>query len=194
MTNEAAKRLAIDKITQDSSLLYIIEVLKDRYEYEQFRKNNFDSVIGIPITVLSLLIGGLAAFAFREKEIHSWVRIGSLIGMAPIAMSMFHLVRVFFGLKRKYDVLPNGTVIRGQYQRLAKYHDAKDDVSPPEVREHRTIVSFQEDLAEWYTNCNLINCKINDLRAEHFHSAKLWLIISISVIFILLILQIFLDL
>lgn len=170
----------------------LIDILKDRYEYEQFRKNNFDNIIGIPITILSLLIGALAAFVFQEK-IQCWVRIVSVIGMVPIAMTIFHLVRCFFGFARKYDVLPNGSVIRDHYQKLVEYHGSKDSTESPERLEKNVIVSFQEDLAKWYTECNLANCKINDLRAEHLHWAKLWLIISIITIFILLIIQIFPD-
>jgi hypothetical protein len=176
----------------ESALL--IEILKDRYEYEQFRRNNFDNIIGIPVTILALLMSVLATFVFQEKQIHFSIKIGALFGMAPIAMAIFHLIRVFFGLKRKYDVLPTGDIIKDQYNRLSEFHETNETADSQELRHDKTILSFQEDLAQWYTKCNVVNCKINDLRAEHFHWAKLWLIISINDIFILLILQIILDL
>lgn len=172
----------------------LIDVLKDRYDYEQFRKNNFDNVIGIPVTILALLIGGLATFGAQEKQLDVIIRIGALVGIAPIALSIFHLIRVFFGLNRKYDVLPTGDIIKDHYDKLTEYHDSTDAEDPLDLRHKKVILSFQEDLAKWYVVSNKRNCEINDLRAEHLHKSKMWLIISIVVIFILFIVQIIIGL
>lgn len=175
----------------DSPIL--IEVLKERYEYEQFRKNNFDNVIGIPVTILALLMGGLATFGSQEKQFDVVIRIGALVGMIPIAMSIFHLIRVFFGFSRRYDVLPTADIISDQYEKLSEYHDSADATDSLDLRHKKLLLSFQEDLVKWYVASSKRNCEINDVRAEHFHKAKMWLIISIVVIFILLILQLIID-
>lgn len=159
---------------------YLIEVLKERYEYELFRRNNYDNLISLPITILALLIGGLAAIVTQGEFSNNIIRYGVLVGMLPVGISIYYLARVFYGLNRNYDVLPQAKDINEHYEKLSQYY-----VELNEPTEH-THLSFQEDLIKWYSECSKANCAINDKRMDYFHKSKMWLIISIVIIFILL--------
>lgn len=173
---------------------YIIEILKERYEYEQFRRNNFDNAINLPITILALLIGGLAAIVTQQDLGNNIIQYGILIGMFPIGISIYFLIRVYYGIKRNYDVLPHGKDIYEHYEKLHKYHQEIDTKeSSPDTLE-QTNTSFQEDLINWYSECSKVNCRINDQRMNHFHKSKVWLIVSIAVIFILLCIKVIFQL
>lgn len=169
-----------------TDLSYLIDVLKERYEYEQFRRNNFDNVISLPITILVLLIGGLAAVVTQDELSNSIVRFGILAGMLPIGISIYHLTHVFYGANRDYDVLPQAKEINEHYEKLYKYHqdiNSDEALNDPSAQTH---ISFQQDLIKWYSECSRMNCIINDKRMNHFQKSKKWLIISVIVIFILL--------
>lgn len=163
---------------------YLIEVLKERYEYEQFRRNNYDNVINLPITILALLIGGLVAIVTQGEGINNVIKYSVLTTMLPIGISIYNLARVFYGSNRNYDVLPQAKDINEHYEKLCQYHEELNDPS-----EHIHL-SLQDDLIKWYSECSKANCAINDRRMDYFHKSKMWLIISIIIIFISLFIKI----
>lgn len=165
----------------------LLDILKERYEYEQFRRNNFDNIIGLPVSILALLVGALSAIAFQSETSWTFQRFGALVSMALIGISIGFLIRVFYGVKRKYSVLPSATVIREQYDKLHEYHRELNPVSSADDLKEDVDLSFQEDLIKWYTESASVNCQINDRRAEWLHTSKLWLILSLSVVFLLVI-------
>lgn len=166
---------------------YLIEVLRERYEYEQFRRNNYDNLLTLPVTVLALLIGGLAALVSQDVGISDVIRYSTLVAMLPIGTSIYYLARVFYGASRDYKVLPSAKDINDHYEKLCKYHEELNDPSK------RTHLSFQDDLIKWYNECSKANCEINDRRMKYFHKSKIWLIISLVAIFILLLGKIILN-
>ena len=167
---------------------YLIEVLKGRYEYEQFRRNNYDNIISLPITLLALLIGGMAAIVMHGTLTDYLVRYSILIAMIPAGISTYYLVRVYYGSNRNYDVLPEAKSIREHYEELTKYHEKLSDSSD------QVHLSFQEDLINWYCECSKINGIVNDQRMEYFHKSKMWLIVSIVLIFVLLCIKVIFNL
>jgi len=168
----------------------LIEILKGRYEYEQFRRNNFDNVIGLPITILALLIGGWSAFVFQVEGSWTFLKSGSSVCVLTIGISIFYLVKVFYGFGRKYDVLPTAKIIKAHYDKLIEYHRGLNPNANSVELQEQVNISFDEDLAKWYTDSSDLNCTINDQRAEFLHRSKLWLILSLFIIFMLVIYQI----
>lgn len=169
----------------------LIEILKERYEHEQFRRNNFDNVIGLPVTIIALLIGGWSAFVFQAEQSWTVLRIGSTVCTLTIGVSIYFLIRVFFGFRREYDVLPTAQVIKNHYDKLVDYHkELAPGASIAELQEGVKL-SFNEDLAKWYVESSDKNCAINDRRAECLHRSKLWLVLSLIIIFILMIYKTF---
>ncbi len=166
---------------------YLIDVLKERYEYEQFRRSNFDNIINLPITILALLIGGLATILTQVELCNNIIRFGILATMLPIGISIYHLTCVFYGMNRNYDVLPQAKDINEHYEKLYKYHQDLNSNDDPLDQTH---VLFQQDLIKWYSDCSRMNCTVNDQRMEHFQKSKMWLIISVVIIFVLLAIKI----
>jgi small-conductance mechanosensitive channel len=160
---------------------YLVDILKERYDYEQFRRNNYDNLINLPITILALLVGGLAAIATQGETLSDVIKYSVLASMVPISVSIYYLVRVFYGASRNYDVLPQAHDINEHYERLIQYHT---ELNQPSEQVH---LSFQDDLIKWYSDCSKVNCEVNDKRMSYFQKSKLWLIISIVVIFVLLV-------
>jgi hypothetical protein len=163
---------------------FLLECLKERYEYEQFRRNNFDNQIGLPVTIVALLVAGLAALAL-PTDVSSITKLGSLICFIPLGISIFNLAKVFYGADRKYDVLPTGKSIDEHYQKILTYCDqvkAANDSSSTKTDPEDIL---QGDFINWYIKCNEVNCDVNDLRAEAFHKSKKWLIWSLFGMFIL---------
>lgn len=164
---------------------YLIEALKDRYEHEQFRRNNFDNVINLPITILGLLIGGFSAFAFQNEQSWGFLKIGALTCVGTIGFSIFFLIRVFYGTQRKYAVLPTAQIIKEQHEKLITYHRELASSCSDDDLQKQIEISFNDDLIKWYADSCDVNCDINDSRAEFLHKSKFWLILSLILIFIL---------
>jgi len=164
---------------------YLIEILKERYEHEQFRRNNFDNVINVPITILGLLIGGFSAFAFQDEQSWGFLKFGALICVGTIGLSIFFLIRVFYGAKRKYGVLPTAQVVKEQYEKLMAYHRELAPTASNDDLQKQVEIYFNDDLIKWYADSCDANCDINDRRAEFLHMAKFWLIMSLILTFIL---------
>jgi hypothetical protein len=159
----------------------LVSILKERYEYEIFRRNNFDNVLGIPITVVALLIGAITTIVF-QNEVAKLFLLGSLVSVICISISILYLIRVFYGRKRKYDVLPDAEKIKQHYDDLVKFHIEDDS--------NAVNSSLNEAVVKWYVDCAKKNCEINDSRAESLHKSKLWVIFSLATVFLLVCYQI----
>lgn len=163
----------------------LIECLKERYEYEQFRRNNFDNQIGLPVTIVALLIGGLTALALPTGNVSDIAKLGSLVCLVPLGISIINLAKVFYGADRKYDVLPTGKMINEHYQKIVNYCQQLNEEDGPGLLKRDPEDILQEDIIQWYIQCNEVNCLVNDIRAEAFHRSKKWLIWSLVAMFIL---------
>lgn len=153
----------------------LLEVLKEKYEYENERKRYYDNVINLPVSLLAFIITGTYFIISEHSEVEWFNRtkpylIFSLLGCSVI--SMFFLFRVFFKRKRKYNAFPDSAAVHTSYKAVIDWYNAL-----PETNKKSTNVEdeFQDYIVQWYLDCNNANTAVNDERAEDFHSSKMFI-------------------
>ena len=168
----------------------LITVMKDKYDHEMGRKDNFETSLNIPITILSAMFAGLY-FVITDSQLISyscpittikWILISLLFTSCITTMGL--LFRVYFGYKRSYCVFPEShTVFNIDYRRLEDYtkQHSSSDMYESDLSEH-----LKDNIIKWYLDCNEHNTPVNDSRAEALFYARLFLCISLSLGLLLL--------
>lgn len=168
----------------------LIDLLKDRYQYELSRRNRFDDIMSLPVTVLTLIFAGIF---YVISEVYSielsciykaffTAAIGIMLLLSFFAI--LALVYVFFGYKREYCTFPESKLMIERYKELQSYFEG-------ERRSKRDILiaeEFKNYTIKWYFECNNHNMITNDRRAAALHTFKMLLS---GIIFLGLILMFF---
>ncbi|MBB6236908.1 putative membrane protein [Pedobacter sp. AK013] len=180
----------------DTSKDYVISLLRDKYEYEQKRKEDFESSLGTPITVLSALFAG-SYFVVSDSSLIGincslvtikWILV--ILLLIALVVTLIFLFVVYFGFKRRYCSFPDSnTVYNGDFKALEQY--AKENY--PETSEEVLMDNLKDRAIEWYLDCNNNNTAVNDTRGNSLFYAKLSICISLSIGLALLILICFIK-
>ncbi|MGM9476502.1 hypothetical protein ACS5PU_08725 [Pedobacter sp. GSP4] len=180
----------------DNSKDYIISLLKDKYDYEQKRKDDFESSLGTPITVLSALFAG-SYFVVSDPSLNGincslvtikWILV--ILLMSALIITLIFLFIVYFGFKRRYCSFPDSnTVYNGDFKSLEQY--TKEHY--PETYEEVLMDSLKDRAIQWYLDCNNNNTSVNDTRGNSLFRAKLSICISLGIGLALLILICFIK-
>jgi len=85
------------------------------------------------------------------------------------------LFRVFFGLKRTYCSFPATKEVIADYNKIKEFYS-----NHPKKNEIEKLVQndFNDFILKWYTDINDNNIKVNDVRADIFFCAKIFIGIS----------------
>lgn len=153
----------------------LIEILKEKYEYENERKRYYDNVITLPITLLAFVVAGIYVIVVDDTIRESWYNnlipwliIVIIIGTVTC---MYFLFRVFFGFKRKYGSFPDSETVLNDYRALEEYHKT---VSPTaNIKELVENDFININLVKWYSDINNPNIRVNDIRADNYHYLKI---------------------
>ena len=162
----------------DNHNVTIIDILKEKYEYENERKRYYDNVITLPVSLLAFIVTGIY-FITNEKVTARWfIYINSCI-IYPLLLScvvsMFFLFRVFFGHKRKYCSFPETRIVLSDYYKIKDYYNS---LSPNADNTTKIDIEFRDFVIKWYLDISDNNIKVNDTRAENFHLSKIFIGIS----------------
>ncbi|TFF34394.1 hypothetical protein [Mucilaginibacter psychrotolerans] len=156
----------------------IVDVLKEKYEYELERKRYYDDVISLPVSLIAFIVTG-TYFIVAENSLPSWLctirPILVLLSTISTIVTMYFLSRVYFGLKRFYCSFPSSSDVLSDYGKIKELHS---DEADEEKRKILIENEFTNCIIKWYTDANDENLAVNDLRAEAFHRAKLAILIS----------------
>jgi len=180
----------------DNSKDYIISLLKDKFDYEQKRKDDFETSLGIPITILSALFAG-AYFVVSDSSLQGincslltikWILV--ILLLVSLVTTLVLLFIVYFGFKRYYFSFPDSdTVYNTDYKALEEY--TKEHYA--DSYEESLLDNLKNKVIHWYLDCNTNNTSVNDRRSNALYYAKMSICISLSVGLALLILICFIK-
>lgn len=175
----------------DTSKDYVISLLKDKYDYEQKRKDDFETSLGIPITILSALFAG-AYFVVSDSALQGincslltikWILIVLLLLFLVATLVLLFIV--YFGFKRYYCSFPDSnTVYNTDFKALEVY--TKEHFA--DSYEESLLDNLKDKVIHWYLDCNNNNTTVNDRRGIALYYAKLAICVSLSIGLSLLIL------
>ncbi|QPH40528.1 hypothetical protein [Pedobacter endophyticus] len=155
----------------------LIDILKEKYEYENERKRYYDNVINLPISLLAFIITGIY-FIVTESNQTTWFNTAKPFIIFPLlfssVISMFFLFRVFFKRKRKYSSFPSSETVFDDYQKLLNWHI----INSAQGNNNSFNEDFDDFIIEWYRKCNKNNTTVNDERAADFHASKMFIGLS----------------
>lgn len=175
----------------ETSLDYLISLLKDKFDYEHVRRNELDNALNIPITIITALLAGLfivisdktMACSIESLESIKFILIISLF--ISSATTIFLLLKVYFGYKRSYCAFPESKIMYEEDFKYLQKHNKKHNLSTYEAT---LTTHMKEYVVKWYLDCNNQNTPVNDRRGEAMFQARLGLCVSIGLGFLLLIL------
>jgi len=162
----------------------LIDILKEKYEYENKRKQTLDDSLNLPVSLLSFLTAG--AFIFLTDTNDKWMSLASVVGkwvllialLITTTISFVNLYVVFFGLRREYSSFPDSDQVHDSYLNLIERHYEVDD---EQLKEQYLISDLKEYSIIWYKDCNRQNIIANDKRNDAFFRARMWLGISMII-------------
>lgn len=175
----------------DSSKDYVISLLKEKFDYEQKRKDDIENSLGVPITILSALFAGVY-FVVSDGSLQGincsvvtikWTLI--ILLLASLTITLIFLFVVYFGFNRRYCSFPDSNTIYNIDFKSLEIH-AKEHYS--DKYEETLTFNLKERAIQWYLECNANNTVVNDKRANSLFYAKLAICISLSIGLALLIL------
>ncbi len=150
----------------------LIEILKEKYEYENERKLYYDDVISLPVTLLGFIVAGVYFIVNDENKV-PWFENSKPFFIYPLILttvvSMYFLYRVFFGLKRKYCSFPETTDVMKDYKNIKDYY--ANQAQNSQIQKNIDN-DFNDFIIKWYTDINDNNIKVNDTRMNNFHYSK----------------------
>ena len=182
-----------------------INFYREIYDEELKRKNEIDSSISFPTTLLTLLIGGSIYIfnisnldCFKEFDIYSRIAIiiFTCIFILSMVITIILLMRIFVNIFKKYKYLPSPFDLNKRenelYELYIKYYkEIKDkDYEKKAVKSSRH--QFNVDLLNYYIDFATNNQRLNDIRLKNLYTSRKYLIfslISIAIIGILLIIN-----
>ena len=174
----------------ENSKEYLISILKDKYDHEMVRKSDFESSLNIPITLLSALLAGIY-FVTSDTTIASsmcnlktvkWILL--ILLFLSCMVTIVFLFIVYFGYRRSYCTFPeSNVVVNVDFKQLEQYNKEHN----ADKYEESLLETLRDRVVSWYLNCNNHNTPVNDKRGNALYYARMFLLISLSIGFILLI-------
>ena len=151
-----------------------VERYKEFYEHEWQRHEHLQSAVNTPISVVTLLAGGLVLMGKSfESELSGlqwpfWIATaaaGVLVGV-----SVYLLIRSIHGYH--YERIPLPSALAAHYSALVEYYRraGKPGLSDPE---------FNEYLAKWYVTVADHNAVNNVKRGEYLNKANRFLVYAL---------------
>ncbi|UTC83813.1 hypothetical protein [Treponema denticola] len=158
---------------------FIYNYVKERYEYEQERKNQLNNMISIPLGLISVLFGFLAYF-FGNLPPSNSARILLLIFYFFLVLSILALINciIFFvrhqiGYDYAYIADPND--IDNYKKRLIEYYKTQGKTNICEL----VTGELRETLYNFYLDGSQINIKNNEKKIKMYRSLIISIIINI---------------
>jgi hypothetical protein len=151
-----------------------VERYKEFYEHEWQRHEHLQSAINIPISVVTLLAGGLVLMGKSfESEARAlqwpfWVAMATAGVLVSVAVYL--LIRSIHGYR--YDRMPFASELAAHYTALVEYYrrEGKPGLSDQ---------AFDEKLARWYIAVTDHNAVNNVRRGEYLYKANRLLVYAL---------------
>ncbi len=169
-----------------------ISFYRELYEIERSRKNQIDTSVQFPTTVLTLLIGafyyvvnsdnleGLNSQSFLYKVV---IGILIFIFIFSIVMTIFFLLIMFHNIKDKYNYLPSPKSLKKRqlllYEHFIKNHSELKSKERKKEAIKYSKAEFNKEILKYYIDCANNNQIINDRRLKEYYYTRKSLMISI---------------
>lgn len=170
----------------------LLDLLKEKYDYERERRRYYDEGLNIPVAILTLIIGGTYTLLTNdsiEKVSFSSACVIAILVLAVV--SLFYLWRTYFGYNRRYCSFPDSNTVINRYTALKLYHKKNTGIECEEndlINKHFKE-DLEEDIIEYYRDINSNNITVNDLRGDSLHKAKMYIGFSICLAILLFLLE-----
>ncbi len=165
---------------------------KEQYDREQTRKNDIDNSIGLPSTLLTILVGGGLYLLKNSKFINNGfcfvypnILILSFCSLYIISIctSIIFLMKIYANNLMKYLYLPSPSDLLKReselYNHYLLFYKSIQILNPEEESIKSSKQQFEEDLLAYYVNFASKNQALNDSRLLDLYKARRFLILSI---------------
>jgi hypothetical protein len=165
---------------------------KELHLSELERKNDIDSLVGYPTTLLTILIG--AAFYFFKSENFSYKSDDNsfvvfllifticLFGTS-IALAIVFLMKMYLNTFKKYKYLPSPSTLKNRekelYEHYEKFYLETKSKKPKKKTKKDANTEFKKDLLNYYINYATNNQIVNDKRTKDYYASRKCLTFSI---------------
>lgn len=179
-----------------NSSQYLIDILKQKFEHEVARRNEFDNALSLPIALLSFIIPGIY-FAVKEvnKDYSQFMKYFLVLYTSTLIISTvwtIHRLYRFYFIGTQYQSLPSSDVIIDVYDTSKVIDDVVSDNLNSRPDDLYIVSELDKFLIKSYKECTAINGAINDKREVLFQTAKksLAFTFAFAVLFFLILLVI----
>jgi len=167
----------------------LIELVKEKYQFEYSRKKYFEDTLNFPITLITALIAAIYIILQGIPEIKSIPLSNCCIALmcvlsCLIIISFIYLYKVYIDYGKAFASLPDSREIKQYYEQLIDFYEQKTDGNSAENTFDETL---KNQIVEWYIEANKINHEINQSRANAYYKARRFLGLSILISILLLI-------
>lgn len=174
------------------------ELYKELHHTELKRKNQIDSLVGYPTTLLTILIGTSFYFFKSENFSHksddnNYITILIILSVTLfgtlIALSVFFLIKMFLNTFKKYEYLPSPITLKKRenelYEHYLNFYINNESDKVQEKAMEDTLTEFRKDLIGYYIDYGTNNQSVNDTRIKDYYIARKCLSFSIVILSIL---------
>lgn len=166
------------------------EFYKSYYEDVLKEKEQINSSISLPITILTLLAAVIYNFVLNfkyefEDTISYIFVILTLLNGVVFLITLIYIIRCYSGFTSKkysYKYLPYP-------KELKKYYDSLTNEYKDAIEEQKDLASYylEETILEYYIEAGSYNAYLNSLKAYYSRMAKIFLIITLFITLLTLI-------
>lgn len=172
-----------------------IEFYKEIHQNELNRKNDIDSSVSFPTTLLTLLIGG-GLYLFKkenfdlQKEDNQYILYGIIfltcLFILAIIMAIGLLMRMYLNKFRKYKYLPLSSDLKKRenelYEHYKNHFSLTEQSNPKKKALTYSKSEFKKDLLNYYIDFSTNNQLVNDERLKDYYKSRKYLMFSIILI------------